>query len=129
MSGSDVTVRMVSGLSGCPVRALTCKDTPDSQMCDCPGCPVTDGWNTPGCCSPVGVADPGRSQAPKAASSWIPYRVNLSCYRFLYLIKTPGCAPLRRARSRPAAAPALLSTPRSARRRPSRAHIWIGPKA
>lgn len=50
-----------------------------------------------------------------------------SCYRFLYLIKAPGCAPLRRARFPALAAPALLPSARSALPPPTRAHNWIGP--
>ncbi|CAL2070357.1 protein of unknown function [Streptomyces murinus] len=40
------------------------------------------------------------------------------CYRFLYLIKAPGCAPLRRARSRLSSAlrSCLRPAPRALRR-------------
>lgn len=43
-----------------------------------------------------------------------------SCYRFLYLIKAPGCASLRRARFPALAAPALLPSARSALPPPTR---------
>ncbi|MER6234802.1 peptide deformylase [Streptomyces clavifer] len=49
----------------------------------------------------------GRSQAVAA----VPEQAG---YRFLYLIKAPGCAPLRRARFPALAAPALLPSARSA---------------
>lgn len=42
-------------------------------------------------------------------------------HRFLYLIKAPGCAPLRRARFPALAAPALLPSARSALPPPTRA--------
>jgi hypothetical protein len=50
-SGNRVFVRRLSELSGCPARKLTWENTPDSPSRSCPGCPVTDGCNTPGCCS------------------------------------------------------------------------------
>ncbi len=51
----------------------------------------------------------------------MPFPAIESCYRFLYLIKAPGCAPLRRARFPALAAPALLPPARSALPPPTRA--------
>lgn len=36
----------MSGLSSCPVRALTCTNSPDNSENRCPGCPVTEGCTT-----------------------------------------------------------------------------------
>ena len=42
-----------SQLSDCPFRAVTCSSRPDRRYRTCPGRPITEGCNTPGCCSPV----------------------------------------------------------------------------
>ena len=42
-----------SQLSDCSFRAVTSSSGPDSQDRTCPRCPITEGCNTPGCCSPV----------------------------------------------------------------------------
>ena len=49
--------REVSDLSGCPVKSLTCTNSPDTSKCRCPGCPVTAGLHHPGVLQPVGEAD------------------------------------------------------------------------
>ena len=48
----------MSGLSGCPVRAVTCTNSPDNSERSCPYCPGIDGCNTPEqVLQPIGEAD------------------------------------------------------------------------